>query len=179
MNTELVANNFVRIPNFVGADYASRMAHEFKEFGLNNRIGGDRLAPDSISAYCYMPFIKLLMAKLPKVTSVVEETLLPTYAYSRVYKKGSVLNKHLDREACEISLSVHLSGDAEWPIYFQRPDKSDAEVRLGVGDAVLYLGCDTPHWRNEFSGQEYTQVFLHYVRADGPNSWAYFDKRLA
>ena len=176
MNTELVSNHFLRIPNFVAVDYAVRMAKEFKECGLVNSLGGDNQAPNSMSAYGYMPFVKLLIAKLPEVSSFVGEPVLPTYAYSRVYRKGSVLDKHMDREACEISLSVHLGGDSEWPIYFQRPDKSEAEIKLGVGDAVLYLGYDTLHWRNMLIGEEYTQAFLHYVRADGPYDWACFDR---
>jgi hypothetical protein len=26
-------------------------------------------------------------------------------------------------------------------------------------------------------GTEYTQLFMHYVRSNGPKAWAYFDKR--
>ena len=33
------------------------------------------------------------------------------------------------------------------------------------------------HWRNKFEGKEHVQLFLHYVRADGPKAWAFFDKQ--
>ena len=36
------------------------------------------------------------------------------------------------------------------------------------GDAVVYKGCDIEHSRREFEGEEYIQVFLHYVDIDGP-----------
>jgi hypothetical protein len=50
-------------------------------------------------------------------------------------------------------------------------------MNLEPGDAMLYLGCVAPHWRNEFSGKEYCQAFMHYVQSDGPFAWAYFDKQ--
>jgi hypothetical protein len=40
----------------------------------------------------------------------------------------------------------------------------------------MYLGCQADHWREKFSGTEYTQLFMHYVRSNGPKAWAYFDK---
>jgi predicted 2-oxoglutarate/Fe(II)-dependent dioxygenase YbiX len=38
------------------------------------------------------------------------------------------------------------------------------------------LGKVAEHWRNEFKGEYYTQVFLHYVRSRGDCCYAYFDK---
>jgi hypothetical protein len=37
-----------------------------------------------------------------------------------------------------------------------------------VGDGVLYKGCEIEHSRGPFDGDEYIQVFLHYVDAAGP-----------
>jgi hypothetical protein len=83
---------------------------------------------------------------------------------------------HSDK-ACEISITVNLSSDAEWPIFIQKPDCTEAAVELKPGDAMLYLGCVADHWREPYTGNNYAQVFMHYVRRDGPNAWAYFDKR--
>ena len=41
---------------------------------------------------------------------------------------------------------------------------------------MLYLGCVAPHWRDEFYGTWYAQIFLHYVRSDSPAGLYYFDK---
>jgi PKHD-type hydroxylase len=41
-------------------------------------------------------------------------------------------------------------------------------LNLGPGDGCLYRGCDIEHSRKEFKGQEYVQVFLHYVDSEGP-----------
>jgi hypothetical protein len=105
------------------------------------------------------------------------EKVLPTYTYARVYKEGSELLRHRDRPACEISLTLNLSKDSDWPIYFQRSDGSETSVELEPGDAVMYLGCQSDHWRNKFQGNECVQLFMHYVRSFGAKSWAYFDKQ--
>lgn len=125
-----------------------------------------------------LPFLELLCEKLPEVSSVVGETLLPTYTYSIIYKHSSVLLPHKDRAACEISLTVHLSGDHEWPIWVKKPSGEAVNLVLAPGDAVLYLGCIAEHWREQYTGRDYSQVFMHYVRSKGPHAWAYFDKRM-
>ena len=124
-----------------------------------------------------MPFVRLLVEKVPEVSELLGEKVLPTYTYARVYKAGSELLRHRDRPACEISLSINLSKDTDWPFYFQRPDSSEISLELQPGDAVMYLGCQADHWREKFTGAEYTQLFTHYVRSNGPKAWAYFDKR--
>ena len=32
---------------------------------------------------------------------------------------------------------------------------------------MVYFGCLAPHWRTEYSGENYSQMFLHYVRSRG------------
>jgi len=102
---------------------------------------------------------------------------LPTYSYARIYKNGSVLTRHTDRDACEISLTLHLHGDQSWPIWIETPSGEEVKVDLKPGEAMLYLGKKAPHWRDEYGGEYYTQVFLHYVRSRGDCGYAYFDKQ--
>ena len=89
-----------------------------------------------------MSFLELLTEKTPEVSRAIEEHVLPTYTYARIYKNGAILKPHMDRDACEISLTVHLDGDMGWPIFVQTPDGSDVEVILEPGDALVYLGCE-------------------------------------
>ena len=37
--------------------------------------------------------------------------LIENYSYTRIYKKGDVLNKHIDREECEIEVCEHVEAD--------------------------------------------------------------------
>jgi PKHD-type hydroxylase len=45
------------------------------------------------------------------------------------------------------------------------------------GDGVLYRGCEIEHWRPEFTGDEYVQVFLHYVDSEGPYRNYVYDQK--
>ena len=104
----------------------------------------------------------------PTIESIVQEELLPTYAFSRLYQNGDTLAPHRDRPACEVSVTVQLgrSHHYSWPIYV-----GNERYDLAEGDAVLYYGCEAEHWRNPCEGPDnyYAgQVFFHFVRKNGP-----------
>jgi hypothetical protein len=177
MRIQIIQNNYIYVPEFISKDEARHLVEEFKEHCKKFGLQGDPQAPNSCSLYNFLPFVKLLVKKTTQVTDLLGEEVLPTYAYARIYKKESILERHRDRPACEISLTLNLAKDVDWPIFFQRPDNSETSIELSPGDAVLYLGCQADHWRNKFEGSEHIQLFLHYVRADGPKAWAFFDKQ--
>jgi hypothetical protein len=177
MQLQIIQDNYLYIPGFITLENASSLAKEFKEHCMKFNLNGDPQAPNSHSMYDFMPFLRLLVEKIPEVSDLLGEKVLPTYTYARVYKDGSELTRHRDRPACEISLTLNLSKDTDWPIYFQRPDGSETSIELSPGDAAMYLGCKADHWRNKFEGKECVQLFMHYVRSYGTKSWAYFDKK--
>ena len=180
MNIELEHNNFIYVPEFIN----SERAHSLNSWLLAERDAG-RLIDDPRTNYglfgkAYQdaaPFLELLCEKRNEVSNLVGESLLPTYSFCIIYGPESQLIRHKDRPACEISLTVHLGGDQKWPIFIKKPDDTEVPFDLNPGDAVIYLGCAAEHWRERFDGQYYSQVFLHYVRTNGPCAWAYFDKR--
>jgi len=180
MNQELLNNHYLVINNFISKKNANELYLEYKDLyekhpekfkcdsGWSNGYGINN--PDL--------FLSLLLKKLPEVSNIVEEELYPTYALGRIYENKNILPKHTDRAACEISITLHLGSDGtDWEIFFEKPNKDIVGINLNPGQAVIYLGCDAPHWRKEFDGQEYVQVFLHYVRAKGKYNWAFFDKK--
>jgi hypothetical protein len=177
MNSILIKNNYLIIRNFIESDRAKQLSKDFKEECKKENAVGDILVLDCQGMYNYMPFLELLCEKIPEISEITEEIILPTYSYARVYRKGNILEAHKDRPSCEISLSVHLDGDISWPIWVETPEGKKEYVSLNSGDALLYLGCIAEHGREIFTGEWYTQVFLHYVRSRGPNSSAYFDNR--
>lgn len=176
MNQYIKDNNYIHIPNFISTERAAELAKSFIEFADQQKLSGDIQIPSSHSSYNYHGFLELLCEKTPEISKFLGEPVLPTYTYARVYHNGSVLERHRDREACEISITLHLSGDSEWPIYIQKPNGEEVELNLRSGEGMMYLGCEAEHWRNKFEGTEYVQVFLHYVRSRGENAWAVFDK---
>lgn len=177
MRSEITQNNYLYVPGFIDPDEARLLEKEFKAYARDMNLRGDPQAPNSSAVYDFLPFVRLLVEKVTETSALLGDKVLPTYTYARIYKHGSVLERHRDRAACEISFTLNLGKDTNWPIWFQRPDGSETSVELNPGDAVMYLGCQADHWREPFDGQEYTQVFMHYVRSYGSKAWAYFDKR--
>ena len=179
MQNKLLQDSYVILDNFVDAERAQALASEMQEmyekypFSFHN----DEQCPGSLAIYDMWSFVELLVEKTPLIASVMEEPMFPTYSYARLYKKGELLARHTDRVACEVSVTLHLGSDGvEWPIYFEKPNKETVSLSLKPGQAVVYLGCVAPHWRDAYDGNDYRQVFFHYVRARGENKHHYFDK---
>lgn len=176
MKTYLYENNYVYIPQFISKTDAVNLANEFKEFTVRNKTTSDNQVEGSPACYDYIGFLELLCEKTNEVSRLIGEKVLPTYSYARVYKNGAILEPHVDRESCEISLTVHLDGDKDWLFYIENPMGKVVNFNLKAGDAILYLGMVGKHWREQYIGNEYVQVFLHYVKSRGENNFAYFDK---
>jgi hypothetical protein len=176
MNKLIENSNYIYIKNFISSERSYELAKEFIRFTKENNINNDTQVQNSQAHYNHIDFLELLCEKTPEVSKFLGETVLPTYSYARVYKNGATLEKHTDRHACEISLTINLSGDESWPIWIKTPDGKEVSLDLESGDAMLYLGYQAEHWRKQYQGKEYVQVFLHYVKSRGENSWAVFDK---
>lgn len=177
MNQQLVDNNFMYVPGFLSKQDANNLAQEFFIAQQEGKLNLDSQCPNSPAIYNLLPCVKLLVKKISEVSKIAEEELLPTYTYGRIYSTGEVLNRHRDRDACEVSITLNLKQSGKsWPIWIQKPNGEEISFDLKEGDAIIYLGCTADHWRDKFEGETHVQVFLHYVRANGPKSYAYFDK---
>lgn len=176
MNLNLEKNNYIIIPNFISKERALEIGREFKIHCENVSPGGDVDVPTSECVYNFLPILELMCEKTHQISSILEEPVLPTYCYSRLYKNRNILHKHTDRDACEISLTLHLYGDKPWKIWIENPEGDPKSVSLEPGDAMMYLGITAPHWRDEYDGEYYCQSFIHYVRSRGDKLYTYFDK---
>ncbi len=136
-------------------------------FDLHQNNNGDTfLYTDALSE-------TLLIKKLNFMEEQTGLKLYPTYSFMRVYTYNAELEKHTDRESCEISITIMIGSDGtKWPIYM-----NDKPIELMPGDACIYLGCDVPHFRKHFEGDWHSQVFLHYVDQEGPFKDFKYDKR--
>jgi len=138
------------------------------DFGIWN----DTQIPNTYSHYADIAMETLLLGLLPKMEKESGMKLVPTYSYARIYKKGDVLERHKDRESCEISATLSLGGD-KWPIFLEPSGKTNRKgikVDLNHGDMLMYKGCDLEHWREPFTGEICIQVFLHYNKKNKINN---------
>ena len=124
----------------------------------------------SLARYWH-PQYRVIHSKIrKKLEKILGRDLYNTYYYDRYYFPGQELTKHADRDACEISVTVHISTNLpdnlkDWPVKIKTPDtyvdkqKSAVLVPgeertciLNPGDGMIYKGCERPHWRDPMPG---------------------------
>jgi hypothetical protein len=180
-NGYLVLRGLVKHPALAFLyEYASKAA----EFGKTNLE--DSQVPNTPSQYGDAIMESLMEGLLPRLETATNIKLYPTYSYFRVYKHGDILKRHTDRQACEISVTLSLgySGNGEantkrdnaWAIWIEHAGVAQS-FALEPGDALVYKGVQTPHWRDTFLGERAAQVFMHYVDQNGPFKEWKLDKR--
>lgn len=188
---------YVHLPDLLKKEDCKKLVAVLCKAKDEGKTAKDTQCPKSHAVHG-LPELDDLMEQLtPYFEQATGKRLHPTYSYARLYAEGDVLKPHTDRPACEISATITLGADGpSWPIHMA--DKavegndataivdehgieifvSDANaVCMDVGGAVLYRGMDKVHWREPYAGKQQTQVFLHYVDADGANAEWKYDKR--
>lgn len=155
---------------------------------------------DGMNFSCSFPDRQLdyLLSKVqPVIEKLIDVKLFPTYTYSRIYHRSDIMQLHVDRNACEISVTMTLGygGDSIWPLIIL-PKKETKKltnytndgslyegekieitsyvrerlekITIGIGDGILYKGMELGHGRDKFvEGDWQAQVFLHFVDANG------------
>lgn len=157
------------------------VAREYTLFDESeNYNSGDGQVQNAHARYADPLMESLLMFALPMIEEATGLSLLPTYSYYRVYRRGNELKPHVDRPACEISASLcigYTDDSVEWPLYV-----ADTPYVMRPGDLLIYRGLDLNHYRYplecEYSWSQ-SQAFLHYVDAEGAHAEWKFDKRKA
>lgn len=154
------------------------LENSLKRYPENNQ-GGKENDSSKISWYSDPLIETVLINSLPEMEKITGYKLFPSYSFTRVYTKGDELKPHIDRPACEISVTCHVATvGKQWPIWMQAPGAEPSEHYLEPGDACVYHGCEIRHWRVPATETDVNvQFMLHYVKQDGPNADHKFDKR--
>jgi hypothetical protein len=164
----LLLNGAVYCKDVVPKELTKYLTHVLLRKTAMEGINGDEQIPNALAVIYHDLFLETVHEKIwPSLEQIVGEQLLPTYTYARLYSNGDVLEKHKDRPACEISVTVQLgrSHNYAWPIF-----AGNHRFDLAEGDGMVYHGCDVEHWRNKCDGPTgyYSgQAFFHFVKANG------------
>jgi hypothetical protein len=172
-------------------NYWGKRLDQFTYCELEQQVEG------SLACYWHPQYRSIHSGIRLKLEKELGRKLYNTYYYDRFYFPGQALTRHADRDACEISVTVHISSNLQepWPIWIKTPDTyadkkktlitqrgENRSVILNAGDGMIYKGCERPHWRDpmpteytrtwygkkvEKKGLYYHQIFFHYVLADG------------
>lgn len=156
------------------------LAHRVRLLEREGRMGHDRQVLGAPVAYGDQVFDTLLDQLTRTVAGAVGRSVVPTYSFVRVYRGGDELVPHTDRAACEHSLSIQIESDSSadpWPLWLRDGHDEPIGIAQEVGDAVLYHGMNTLHWRDRYEGGRHVQAFLHYVSTSGPHSHLAWDGR--
>jgi alkylated DNA repair dioxygenase AlkB len=114
----------------------------------------------------------------PKVEEITGKKLYPAYSYARIYYNKASMPCHIDRPACQYSVSITIEVDpTPWEIWMENHSGDASAIMLNVGDMIVYQGDKLKHWRDEYPGKKQIQAFLHYVDADGKYADYKYDKR--
>ena len=135
------------------------------------RVADHRAYRGPNNQYAPVPAQMFLGSLAPKMSALVARELLPSFSFWRIYRRGDVLNRHKDRNACEVSVTISLTSaedSACWPISVTDLHGNSHDIKLPMGSGVLYRGTEVDHWRDPLTVSEHYQMFLHYVVADGP-----------
>jgi|TARA_R100001086_G_scaffold233687_1_gene155461 alkylated DNA repair dioxygenase AlkB len=142
-------------------------------YKIKSVLQGDDQIPQSHTEHSTtnILYAHLLDCCLDKMEKETQLKLKPTYCYNRIYLPGANLEKHTDREACEISASITLNYSYanlsyKWPLCM-----GEKPIIIEKGDAVIYKGCEIEHWRpvfNEENPSWHHQAFIHYIDLNGP-----------
>ena len=180
--TEFETNSYVVVREFYNPqelDTISRyLENALKRYPENSYSKGTDES-SKISWYADPLIEVILRNSVSEVEAATGLELYPTYSFTRVYQKGEELKPHVDRPACEISVTSHIATVGKsWPIHMKAPGKEPVVHYLEPGDACIYRGCEVTHWRDKAVDTDFNvQVMLHYVNKNGPNAGHKFDHR--
>jgi len=187
------------LPDIKGQlNYWSKDLTQFSHNPLEGQVEG------SLARYWHPQYRNAHTGIRRKLEKIIGRTLYNTYYYDRYYFPGQELTKHADRDACEISVSIHVSTNLpdelkDWSFKIKTPDTYTDDKKTAVlipgeersailnpGDGLLYKGCERPHWRDAMPTPEkvedapkeyyYHQIFFHYVLQDGQRAHCAWDR---
>jgi hypothetical protein len=108
----------------------------------------------------------------PAIAAALPEPVAPSYCYLGLYREGAVLEKHVDRDECEYTLSLTIDAqpsaarDAAWPLCLELPDGGTVRSLLAPGDGLLFKGRELPHFREALpAGRSSWSIFFHFIPA--------------
>lgn len=106
------------------------------------------------------------------VNRITHAPVRPSHCQVSVYQPGAFLRRHKDQPQYVWNLSLIVDAEPElereraWPINLEVEGRTE-EVRLEIGDAVLYRGSEFTHWRETLpDGQSVTLLFCFFSPAN-------------
>ena len=171
LSQELFEQRFVQLQGLLSLETCQLLSKRIHILQSAGRLKDCDFCPPSQWIYgdaCFDEVHKLLSEQLSQLLGI---ELKPSFNSVRLYSNGATLPKHIDRDACEFSLSIPIdyAGDEVWPIYLAQTeqDQRGQAIFLETGDALVLQGTKVYHWRKPLKNQWQIQAFFFFVDAVG------------
>ena len=171
------------IPNIISVAEANQIKFE-NYLGAVRDLGGIKPHYDPERGRvltCYAPPSSVFVMKRlqPILENIIGEELIPTYWFTTTYHNKGFMVRHTDRPSCEVSVTMNIDSIVDWPIQLKDLQGNKQKISTPIGCGLAYAGIEVPHWRAPLrcrEGDRHMQLFLHFVRKNGPNSDYAFDR---
>ena len=105
--TQFQQKGFEVVKGFIPPFFSLYLRNYFTLRAQNDpSLGGDSQAPNSHCVYGDPAFDMVMAMSTQDIGKIVGKNLVPQYTYARIYKNGSVLERHSDRPECN-TLSLY------------------------------------------------------------------------
>lgn len=106
----------------------------------------------------------------PQIEEVLQIKLLPRNSFGRIYYNGGTLDRHVDREGLDYTLSISLDStlNFDWPLWCIDLEGNGAAISIANGDGGFVYGTKMTHWRDPLvCGEDdyVVQLFMHWYKA--------------
>jgi hypothetical protein len=165
------------IPNIISELECNQLVSKFKKEQISSKnidLYGSHMVNIN-STYGFKPskYFDFYLEKLKlKVESYIEnKKITSSNTFIREYKNKSYLNRHVDRDSLDVTLSICLYNDTDinWPLYVKIKNDTIG-YNTNVGDGILLTNAtSTIHWRDELNCNDnlsIIQFFLHWSLDD-------------
>ena len=112
-------------------NYCDKNPEHFNHNPVEQQVEG------SLARYWHPQYRTIHTGVRLKLEEILGRKLYNTYYYDRYYFPGQELTKHADRDACEISVSIHISTNLpddlkDWPFKIKTPDTYVDKTRRAI-----------------------------------------------
>ena len=165
---DIETNKCVLIKNLLSDDLCKFLSTQAEIDELDENSSNSRQVSGSVEIYDSVATKITNNIVLHKLKDTLKlQKIYTTYGFYRKYYKYQELVKHTDRPECELSVSICLNMSEKnkpWGLFFENTEQDCIYVaEPHVGDAVIYMGMDLPHWREPCEHNWLKQLFLHYT----------------
>jgi hypothetical protein len=180
LRSTLRDQGFLVIRNIISPLQVAALRRHFRNVQRAGYLDTDReqVLYSRDGVYCEFITLYLQHQFARYLNRILPSRIKPSYGWFFRYRSSAVLERHTDRPQCRWNVSLAIDTEPErgrreaWPLFLQMADRTHS-IKLGCGDAVLYSGTETPHWRDALEANQTASLcFLHYVDDDFSGSLA-------